>query len=363
MFTNQPVISIIIPAYNAERHIREALECVLQQDFADFEAIVVDDGSTDGTADIIAEFIARDSRLSYIYQANAGAGIARNTGIDLACGKYLMFLDSDDLFESNMLSTLYTLIEDTGAEMAVCAYDTFDDATGRFIERINNHRILSDGVYQTRSLYSSLFQVVNSSPCNKIFLSASIIDGSIRFPVIRRSEDYAFVLTAALHTEHIAFTHQSLLHYRIGQENSVEGDIGGTNSLTPLLSLDMIFDYMIYSDSNSIDLWTSYYLLCISTGLLNLFRLAEISEQALEIYQNQFFKYYAGKWHLFDKKVLARLPVSERLKLHLSKRCSKKGLLWACETSDKRHYRKKRSSAERACFAFRLALASFIYHM
>ncbi len=98
--------SIIIPVYNVEPYLRECLDSVLQQSFADWEAICVNDGSTDNSAAILEEYAVKDGRIKVVNQSNAGTATARNTGMRIARGDYLVFLDSDDWLESHSLQTI-----------------------------------------------------------------------------------------------------------------------------------------------------------------------------------------------------------------------------------------------------------------
>lgn len=99
-----PLVSVIIPAYNRARFLPETLNSALSQSISDIECIVVDDGSTDGTHEIAAEFCARDSRVRYLRQENRGPSAARNYGLSEARGKFIQFLDSDDLIVSGKLA-------------------------------------------------------------------------------------------------------------------------------------------------------------------------------------------------------------------------------------------------------------------
>jgi glycosyltransferase involved in cell wall biosynthesis len=98
-----PAISVIIPTYNRADLITGTLESVREQTFTDWECIIVDDGSTDGTEEVVQRFVERDERFRYVGQANAGVCVARNRGISLARGKYIAFLDSDDHFAPDKL--------------------------------------------------------------------------------------------------------------------------------------------------------------------------------------------------------------------------------------------------------------------
>ncbi len=112
-------ISVIVPIYNVENYLRECLDSVLAQTFSDWEMILVDDGSTDGSGKIADEYADLDERISVIHQENAGLSAARNTGIDAARGEYLYFLDSDDYILENALDIMYNLAERNNAELVI----------------------------------------------------------------------------------------------------------------------------------------------------------------------------------------------------------------------------------------------------
>lgn len=100
----KPLVTIIIPAYNYQKFLPETITSVLAQKYQNFELIVVDDGSTDKTKDVVTEFVANDSRIKYFYQPNTGLSAARNLGIKNAKGEYIQFLDADDLLSDLKLS-------------------------------------------------------------------------------------------------------------------------------------------------------------------------------------------------------------------------------------------------------------------
>ena len=98
-----PCVSVIIPAYNAEKVVGQTLQMMRDQTFSDFEVIVVDDGSRDGTARIVEGFCENDPRFVLIRQENAGAAAARNAGLAMARGTFVCFLDADDVYERQLL--------------------------------------------------------------------------------------------------------------------------------------------------------------------------------------------------------------------------------------------------------------------
>lgn len=119
MERNDILISIIIPVYNREAFIGQAIESVLGQSVVDFELWVVDDGSKDRTSDIVQGYAQRDARVNYVYQENAGVSVARNAGLSRAGGKYVYFLDSDDALDSEFLRTSIDVIERSAADVVV----------------------------------------------------------------------------------------------------------------------------------------------------------------------------------------------------------------------------------------------------
>ena len=98
-----PLISIIIPVYNTEKYLRECVGSILSQDFCDYELILVNDGSTDGSGVICDDYAARDSRVIVLHQQNAGASVARNAGLKLSRGGFILFVDSDDTIVAGSL--------------------------------------------------------------------------------------------------------------------------------------------------------------------------------------------------------------------------------------------------------------------
>ena len=116
-----PKVSVIIPIYNVEEYLRACLDSVLNQTLGDIEIICVDDGSTDCSAKILAEYAKDDRRIRVITQSNVGAGAARNTGLAIAQGQWVSFLDADDVFDSKMLSDMVVAGESENADVVACS--------------------------------------------------------------------------------------------------------------------------------------------------------------------------------------------------------------------------------------------------
>lgn len=117
-----PEISIIIPIYNKKRHISDTVRSVLDQSFDDFELLLIDDGSTDGSGKLCDEIASSDARISVIHTENRGVSAARNKGLEYASGRYAAFIDADDRIDRTFLEKLRAAMISEDADMAVCGY-------------------------------------------------------------------------------------------------------------------------------------------------------------------------------------------------------------------------------------------------
>ena len=119
MQNNSVRVSVVMPVYNVAEYVQRAVESVLKQDMPDFELICVDDGSTDGSGELLEALAKTDARMKVIRQKNGGAACARNAGMDIARGEYLFFHDSDDWAESDLLRRMVQRADDTQADLVV----------------------------------------------------------------------------------------------------------------------------------------------------------------------------------------------------------------------------------------------------
>lgn len=187
-----PKVSVVVPAYNAEKYIAEALDSLKAQTLGDFEAIIVNDGSTDFTQTIIDGFCSADSRFVSIVQPNSGVSAARNKALERAKGKYVAFLDSDDVFTKDSLRAFYEALEETGADMAVCRLKSF----GAGVEKYNPY---ADLLANKKDIGAFDFDLIwNYLIGNKCFRRESLEKSGVRFPPLRYSEDGVFIYSVVL---------------------------------------------------------------------------------------------------------------------------------------------------------------------
>ena len=174
-----PELSIIVPVYKVEKYLPRCIDSILAQTFGDFELILIDDGSPDGCGRICDEYARKDKRIVVIHQKNMGVSAARNAGLDIARGRYIGFVDSDDWIEPQMYEVMMDAIRENGADMAVCGV-RYADEDGKFTRA----DMLSEGVYSRDGLLEDVFAMPNrlgGGCCNKVFDASKI--ASVRFKV------------------------------------------------------------------------------------------------------------------------------------------------------------------------------------
>lgn len=133
---SEPLISVIIPVYNAEKYLRSCLDSVLAQTYKNWEAVCVNDGSTDNSQKILEEYAAKDNRFLIINQENGGGSSSRNRALKTINGQFVAFLDNDDLYHPQYLEILYTNLQNTHADISCCSYLKFyGDTDHNFTER------------------------------------------------------------------------------------------------------------------------------------------------------------------------------------------------------------------------------------
>ena len=191
------LVSIIVPVFNTGRYLEEALDGILSQSFRDFEAIIVNDGSTDDSRRIIDRYCILDSRIQALHQDNTGVAEARNAGIREASGKYIVFWDSDDRFPSDALETLYNCITENNADL-VCGAATetslFRSVVPKGAKYLSEKDVIDK--YDVNLMYSL-------SVCNKMFRLDIIRENDLFFKSLKFLEDGDFLMRYIEHADKI----------------------------------------------------------------------------------------------------------------------------------------------------------------
>ena len=226
-------LSIIIPVYNVAAYLPQTIESVLDQTWEDFELILVDDGSGDGSGIICDEYAARDSRIRVIHQENAGVSAARNAGVAAATGEFIGFVDSDDIIERDMYQVLLSHAEQHGTQIAQCQHDRASTRNG--LERSRELTVLDGPSFVRRIFTFKSGEYTNQvSLCTKVF-RRELFDGIV-FPVGRVYEDEQETYKACLKAERIVETPDILYHY-ICRQNSIITGVSARKMLQKQLAL------------------------------------------------------------------------------------------------------------------------------
>lgn len=197
-----PLISVIIPVYNAEQFLPACLDSVLHQDYPSFEILVIDDGSTDGSAALIDRYAAREPRIVALHQRNAGVSAARNRGLTEARGEYIAFVDADDRVTPSYLSHLLS----PQTDLSIAGISLLHEPSGR-MESHGFDRTRSARTDRERGLLFADAEIHDTTkgPCNKLFRREIIEQHHLRFnPRYSYGEDHLFVLEFVKHCHSIA---------------------------------------------------------------------------------------------------------------------------------------------------------------
>lgn len=219
-----PTISIVLPVYNMEQYIRETIDSILNQSFSDFELLCIDDGSTDKTHQLLEGYAARDNRIKLIRQKNLGPGAARNKGLELASGAYVIMLDADDLYHPSMIEKMYEKAISVDADIVVTRSTQFEDKTNRNLESwwtVNISQIPNKEVFSPLEMRDYIFSAFLGWPWDKLYKRSFIEENEIRYPALSNSEDLYFVFLSLARAQRISVIEESLIRHRVGRQGSV----------------------------------------------------------------------------------------------------------------------------------------------
>lgn len=217
------LVSVIVPVYNVEKYLKECVDSLLLQTYSDLEIILVDDGSQDNSGAICDEFLQQDERVKVVHKENKGLGLARNSGLEVATGKYVTFIDSDDIAELDLVAQLMKNVHDTKADTCIGGFERVtEDGKVVFKEQYEER------VFQGNEVYDELFarmlgsapkshDAVRMSVWNVLYSMAIIKEHRIRFPSEREfiSEDIIWDAEYYKHSQCVSVIGSTSYRYRI----------------------------------------------------------------------------------------------------------------------------------------------------
>lgn len=224
---NNPLVSIVVPVYNAESFIRPTLDTICKQSHHNLEIILVNDGSSDGTAPVLDEYATRDARIRVIHKGNQGAAAARNDGLDVATGEFVIVLDSDDLFDPDMVKIMVERALEQQVDIVLCNAST---------EFSNSQEVLHEAC-QNMALAKEVLNITNCCPrvdapqylfqifkfgvaWNKLMRMEFVRKHGLRFQLLSSSNDFYFSHSALILAESVSLVDKELIHYQI-RNNSI----------------------------------------------------------------------------------------------------------------------------------------------
>lgn len=207
------LVSVIMPAYNASGYIAESIRSVQQQSFEDWELLVIDDASKDGTSEIVEALRAKDSRIKlHVLPTNQGAGFSRNIGIKAATGDYISFLDADDLWKPHKIQTQLDLMKNENVQVCFSSYELIDEWGKSLQKQIKALQFLPFKKLKKANYIGNLTGMYNASELGKIFC-----------PLIRKRQDWGLWLLAVEKAGFAKGIQEPLAVYR-ERENSISGN-------------------------------------------------------------------------------------------------------------------------------------------
>ncbi len=205
-------VSVIVPVYNTEKYLKNCLDSIINQTYKDIEIILINDGSKDNSLSVLQEYEAVEKRIKVFSQENSGVSSARNKGIDLSSGEYILFIDSDDYLEPNMVEVLVNNLEDTKADISCCQNDYRQAQLSCELEVWNKEKALEEFM---------IHKNFDGQLTTKLFKRSIVKDN--RFDqTIHYGEDALF-LWCLLKTANNVCVSSKILYYRIMHSDSASG--------------------------------------------------------------------------------------------------------------------------------------------
>lgn len=280
------LISVIVPVYKVEQYLDRCVESIVNQTYKNLEIILVDDGSPDNCPKMCDDWAKKDSRIKVVHQSNQGVSVARNTGIGIAKGAFLCFVDSDDYVDALYVEMLSYPVIKCETDLTLCNWWR-EKKNERILGQEVNMKYLSGNLQDDFVLYDSLMR----SACGKIFTTRIIKEKEIRFIKKHKlGEDAIFVLDYCKYVNQIKFIEQPLYIY-----------CDTDDSATKMVSKEMFDNYLLYLERFAE--FQEHKNLKKGNMMLNSYVFGGISQFGI-LYQEDRYKEFLLRWNCMKKYVI-----------------------------------------------------------
>lgn len=266
-------VTVIIPVYNAAKHLSQCLDSIINQTLKEIEIIIINDGSTDNSRTLILGYLGKDSRITFIDSENEGVSASRNKGMAKATGKYIGFVDSDDYIDLTMYQQLYDIAEGQHASMAICnAIEVADKQKLKKRLQLDNETFLISD--KARLLLNFLSFKYDSANWNKIYMSKIVKQYNLAFDKqLAIWEDLLFNLKFIAYADKVSTLSEELYYYRV-HDTSVIGD----SKLILSEQYNLFYEsYISFCDKNSLFLEKAAFIKeRAGSCILNVFALLKL---------------------------------------------------------------------------------------
>lgn len=283
------LISVIVPVYNVSQYLERCLNSIIAQTHKNIEVILIDDGSTDGSAEICDRYEEKDARFRVIHKKNGGVSKARNTGLEIVKGKYIGFVDSDDTIEPDMYEMLHNALNENDADMAIC-----NQTKITLEEKVLNSKLEKLTVFNKNQAIEEVLlgRAFVGGPCNKLF-KAELCKDLFFDEDIFYGEDLLFVVKNLLRCDKIVCTPESYYNYYIRDGSACTSSFS-EKTFTDHISRERIFEFLEQTEENKlIELGHIAFLLCDIALLGKLYYDKSSRKEYCKIIQKSIRKHFS----------------------------------------------------------------------
>ena len=261
------IVSVILPIYNVESYLKECLDSLIKQSFSDIEIICIDDGSKDNSYKILENFSSQDPRIKIFKQNNQGAAFARNFGLSVAKGRYIIFLDSDDYFEHQLIEKTVRVADNSSSDIVIFKAQAFDENSGKKFDltyKMDKYTNYQYSPFSSKDLPNDILNTFLPAAWNKLYRKSFIDQNHFEFQNIKRTNDLLFTCKTLIKAQRIVLLNEFLLFYRIRPTNSLQA----TNTKTPLEFLKALIALKGFLDEQGVfSLYLRSYLALLADVL------------------------------------------------------------------------------------------------